>query len=351
MNIWNKVMLGLILFLGIAAFVLSAKSLYINYHCGEKKAKLEEAIVKAEADTVNLMDHEKGLPAKEVMVQKILLDRAEVWSDCVPNSVNADENFAEVEIVLADGSAAMKENDTVFVFDRRPIKEGGKFLGRFYVSETKAKNATLKSVDILTDEEIEDIKSSVEGIALARSSAPTDEEGAEAPSGNASWSLYSKCPFERPDFFEGMTEAELEPYLSPALIAAYAQEGYEARDFGGSLAWYYRNRVEFLESLASAERTKKELTDSLNITNEQQSYLQSEADRINAEIALMKAQGEEVAAAHKTLAERNEKARQLAEALQSNNEKLTEAIKQKQLEALRKSGRVPQESTAQNVRF
>ena len=322
-------MLGLIAILAIFATVWSAKELKIISTWGKtvnkRKAELADAIKKIE----DLSDVDKGVPSLENKELLLTLDRSESWRDCELGSFENVDGKAQIgfklftpEDAAAPTDAGMKLNDTVYVFDQRPIPDGGKYLGFYRITSVRQNEIYAESIDLLNGRELDEIKASLDD--------------------SATLSVFSSCPTDRPDLFAGMSATDKEKYLKGLpqnTIDAYAADDYQPIHFGEMLAWYYKKRIEDRESLIALQSQKKSLNDSQTMADEKLAFYQNEIDRVKKEIGMMDQQADVVKKHRDDLENRLKTMEQQVVEIQKNNEKMMEDIQKSQTEMLKKSVR------------
>ena len=317
-------MLGLIAILAIFATLWSAKELKIVSTWGKTIAKRTTELTEAQKKIEDLSDVDKGVPSYEYREKLLTLDRSESWRNCVLRKFDNNEGRAEIEFTLSTpGIAGMKVKDTVYVFDQRPVDEGGKYLGLYQITAagggSEQNEISAESVDLLNARELSEIAASLKD--------------------NAELSVFSSCPTDRPDLFAGMSETEKSQYLPQFIIDAYANENYEPIHFGEMLAWYYKKRIEDSVVMTALQSQKKSLEDSQTMANEKLVYYQNEIDRVKKEITLMDQQASVVKKHKDDLVSRLKTMEKQVVEIQADNEQKMEEIKNSQTEALKKSVR------------
>jgi len=318
MNIWNKVLLVLIALLGIFATLWSAKELKVQSRWGEAVRKLDVATLKAQADSFRLQTKADELPALEVREYRYLLDHAENWRNCKPKAFeNAGGTAKIVFTVETKNIGIMNAADTIYVFDTRKVDDGGGFLGRFTVTAVEDTEMSAESLDLLNDQELLHIEKSLED--------------------QATWSIHTKCPADRPEFFRELSAVDRSKHLSPELSELYSGTEYQPVDFGYVLSFLYQKRVENRERLASALSHQQALAESQKIASAQLQFYQNEMDRLKEEISLKEADRDEVGRLSQALEKEISNMSKQIRQTQAENEKLEEEIKRMQTEALRKS--------------
>ena len=356
MNIWNKVLIGLICFLGIFAILWSAKVLnhYVKQGAEIKKMKdeTESAIKSADA----AMDYDKGIPALEVRNAALLADRAENWQFCMPKNVELLEN-KHARIVFSvkpDTVATMKVGDVIYVFDQRAFGSGGKYLGRFEVAQVQGQDVAADSLDVMTDFELQSLASSKDQISQAAPVQQVSEEttGEAQTPGQAAWSIFSRCPTDRPDLFASLEDADKEKFLPEAIRALYAQDPdkFNTLDFGTLFTHYYQKRIEMSALLAEKTMQKSEIDRSSEIASEALTFCQNQNEQIKKETAMMETQRKEVDDLCKALDTICNQLKDNIKKTQQENERMVEEIRKYQRESLQKSGRTARETAGVTVR-
>jgi len=227
MNIWNKVLIGLICPLALLATFWSLK-VRSHYKTSWTEAR------KIESDTANAlqaiekaMDYDTGIPTLQVRNAALLADRAENWRGCLPLSVEPlQTKRARITFsVNQEPTSTMAVGDLIYVFDQRPFGQGGQYLGRFTVSRVQGVDITAESLDVLNDLELQNLVSSQQEIARNAPAQTTQgdeqEQGAvpeQAAEIQAAWSVFSRCPADRYDLFKDLSDEEKEKYLPNATL-------------------------------------------------------------------------------------------------------------------------------------
>jgi len=346
MNIWNKVLIGLICFLAILATFWSAKVLNHYVNRGAEAKKIEDETDNARKLIDTYKDYDKGVPALEVRNAALLANRTENWLFCTPKSVESLPNKrARIVFSLGPESAApMQADDTIYVFDQRPFGNGGKYLGRFAVTQVQGFDVAADSLDVLTDIETQNLISSQREIAQATQFSQNEPgDSAQETQKQAAWSIFSRCPVDRPDLFQSAEDRE--SYLPEFLQAKYSQDPEDIKtiDFGVLFTNYYQKRVENATALAEKLIQKFEIDESNRLASEALAFCENENERLKRETGQMEAQRKEVEELCKELDEMCARMAEDVQRIQRNNERMVEEIRKIQMEALQKSGRTASE--------
>ena len=360
MNIWNKVLIGLIFLLAGLATFWSAKVLDHYIKRGAEIKKLEDETVNALKSIETYSDYDKGIPTLEVRNAALLSDRAENWRFCTPQSVDSlpDKRVRILFSVNQEPTTTMNVGGTIYVFDQRPFGQGGKYLGRFAVSQVQGIDVVAESLDILTDFELQNLVSSQQEIArnapVAQNLQEDTEQGVSEQTGEvqAAWSVFSRCPMDRHDLFWELSDEDKEKYLPESIRGLYSQapEDFKATDFGTLFAYYYQKRIETSAQLAKKLMQQSEIDESNRLASESLTLYQNESEQIEREIAHMEAQRKEVEELCLALEAICSQMKSKIQETQRENERMVEEIRKFQRETLQKSGRTAVEPVSTIMR-
>jgi len=347
MNIWNKVLIGLICPLAILAIFWSAKVLNHYVKRGTEIKKIEDDTANAIKSIETYRDYDKGIPMLEVRNAALLSDRAENWRDCTPKSVqpSQDKRARIVFSVKQDSPSTMKVGDTIYVFDQRPFGKGGQYLGRFAVTQAQGADIAADSLDVLSDLELQNLVSSQQDAARDTPIAQNTQDDpaqVQEPVGpeQAAWSVFSRCPTDRPDLFQEISDNEKEKYLLENIRNLYFQNpDFKPLDFGTLFTHYFKKRIETAAQFAEKQLHKSEIDESNRLASVALTVCQNENEQLNQEIEQMKAQRQEVEELCKDLDAICNQLKSKIQQTQRENERMTEEIRKYQMEALQKSGR------------
>ena len=232
MSIWNKVLLGLLFFCSALLFYFAVQSLSSRTAWQKQIEKLESDIAKTNDDN-RLLEYgikttDESVPVSktppklnegsfsieeyEAFVQKntyalgskeslihlrndvdhLIRDRdARTWFECTPTTVNVSENEVIVQVLPATDVPAIQPKTVVYVFDKRPLDQGGSFIGAFFFDEAKQNAVILKNSYLMTDLEKQRLQ--------------------QSKSNNATWVVYTKLPGDSQGYFvSGMHQSDAE---------------------------------------------------------------------------------------------------------------------------------------------
>lgn len=166
MSIWNKVLLVLIALLAIGSIILAGK-IYATKSKHEKdKQTAEVKIVQEDEKIEKIIEEPDGVREYSIKLDAAYNDRQRAWFGCEATGFTSATNVIKVHI---DGlkevdtedtelprdlyfSEIFPENDTVvFVFDEKPVDEGGAYLGRFIVKNCSVNSSRGDDIEKVSD--------------------------------------------------------------------------------------------------------------------------------------------------------------------------------------------------------
>jgi hypothetical protein len=135
MSIWNKVLIGLVIVVGLAYLVFAATALKARSYWGQSIQKHEEALAAIARDKELLMD---GVPAENKPgvrqlaqeVHRMVIGRGRVWRGTVPKLVKGEEVTVATQLPAPH---AKMEKTQLFVFQDATAQSLAVFLGEFSV--------------------------------------------------------------------------------------------------------------------------------------------------------------------------------------------------------------------------
>jgi hypothetical protein len=384
MYIWNRVLLGAILLLSVVILVLGARALKTHQYWREIALRLEQELKEqqrlrriltgvASPEEIE-QAKQKGeipatLPEMEVAVHEMLLRRGPVWYGCEPRGVDPATGAARVAVPVPKHQIAPK---TLFwVFDERPLAQGGAFLGVFEVvgvGGEENQELQLSPVFSLGPSEMDRLRRSATG--------PTR------------WSLYQLVPPDQSQIFAELSPEELNQLFPPGLfarpeqrdriLAEYAKDHKpltveeaklgglrgvvaemddrgnvvmenglpkplasgkgifirQLRDYESLIRWFHRQRAEWTDRLAAAQRTSNYLQRVMADASVQQQFRQRDVDYFRQEKARETAERDLVADHRQTLEQKLESERAEIQRLLTENRRIVAEIARAQFEAI-----------------
>ncbi len=385
MSIWNKVLLALIFLASLAMLALGARALKTHQYWRELAARHEAAIAEQQLrarllrGTATKQEIEEArkkgeLPPNlrelEIQVHSALLARGPAWYGCIPQRV--DPQSGQVTLLMESPQHQLAEKTVLWVFDERPLGQGGQFLGLF-------------TVQGIGGEENRQVQ-----IAPAVFMEPSElQRLVQSSAGQATWAFYQWMPPDTHEAFADLTADQLTA-LFPAgafpnesvrqrviaerlthekrisvdeakrqglrgVVAAVDESGQvvfedglpkaldsgegiflrELRDYERLIHSYHQERTEMADRLVVATRTKNYLAAISADAARQQLFRQRDVDRFRAEKAEQISQRDLVADYLKRLEARLEELRAQAQELVYQNQQRAAEIARIQLEAIR----------------
>ncbi|MCS7237287.1 MAG: hypothetical protein NZ899_03350 [Thermoguttaceae bacterium] len=398
MYIWNRVLLGVVGLLSLVMLILGARALKTHQYWRQIALRLEQELKEQQRLRRILLGlapleeiqqaREKGLitytlPEIETAVHDIMLRRGPVWYGCQPRGV--DPANGAVRVVVPVPNHQIQPRNVFWVFDERPLNQGGAFLGVFEVAGIGGEeNRELQLTPLLSMEpgEIQRLQQSA--------AAPT------------MWTLRQLLPPDQPQIFAGLSTAELEQ-LFPAtafprpeerqriiseyefdgkpltveearlkglrgIVAATDERGNivleeglpkpldsgkgifvrQLRAYESLIGWYHRQRAEWRDRLAVAQRTGNYLKRVTADATLQQQFRQRDVDYFRQEKARETAERDLVASFRQSVEDRLNQDRAEIQRILAENRRMAGELARIQAEAIRAvEARIQQMASAQ----
>lgn len=204
MNIWSKVLVGVILVMTLPLLYLSMYLLNANRAWRDEVNKYQKAV----RDAVEGTPGKESLEAlaeserkKSVKLHDIIVDRGRVWRNVQPERAFDAATGQGSVVVEAPAPHRIAAKSILFVFD-----ETG-YLGEFQVAEAGDKTVTLAPNMKMSARQLKRL-----GAASA-----------------ANWTLYEVMPLDRHDVFAGLDKETLEKMLPAERVNDYLRDGQEAQ--------------------------------------------------------------------------------------------------------------------------
>lgn len=263
MNVWNKVLLGLIVVLLIPLAYFGLVALKTHKHWRDTANKIEARIpvVTKEIERIEFGDPTdpkvESLQSVRVELYKYLVNRGRVWRNCAFQQADPQKGEYRASIDKPDPHE-LAAGAIVYVFDEAAVKDGGCFLGEFKVGGVDKKVATLSPTMRLGPK------------AAARLAA-----------GKGSWTI---CEVMPNDVLDGKQE--------------------NRRDFYVLLKEVDRQETMLLDDVVTAQRHKAYMDVAIEDAKKQQLFHQEERATLLAELEKAKAERAAALAHEQTLAGR-----------------------------------------------
>ncbi len=207
MNIWNKVLIGLIFFASIAFFILGARALKTHQYWRQQVAQLEETLA-TEAETYAQLTEQVRQLRIELYEQ--LVDRGRVWYGCRPQpSPDTQKTGGVVVVVEFPDPHQITPNSVLWVFDELPIENGGRYLGQFTVAGVGGQGNMEVGLQ-------PSVRMSQKDLARLAQSAGRN---------GATWALYEIMPIDNHESLAELSEDELKAVLPQQTVEEYISDG------------------------------------------------------------------------------------------------------------------------------
>ncbi len=210
MSIWNKVLLGCIFVATLVMILFASKALIIKQRWSQEARQLKADLTAEEEKIRELNRWDEGsemtLHRAQVELHKLTVDRGRVWSNCNPVEIQKDAQTGALAVKVAlDPAVTIDLNTVLFVFEDKPVKEGGHYLGQFAVVASAAGQAGLQPRVNFTAAELGRLQQSQKA--------------------GTRWILYDVMPIDDHEILAGLSDDEKKAMFPKATVAEYLADG------------------------------------------------------------------------------------------------------------------------------
>ncbi len=262
MNIWNKVLLGLIVVTLIPLFYFSLQALKTHRHwrTAAKKIEAQLPILTERIDTLRYGDPNQDdgecLQSVRMELYKYFVNRGRIWKKCVFQGVKGNEVLVSVG---KPSPHQIAENMVLFVFDEASIRDGGCFLGEFRVNSLNPPNQ----------------------VVLTPTMGLSPRARKRIQGGKGLWTLCEVMPKDTHKVFAGMSKKELRSRMPAQVVDEYLAHGKDGkqrqlRDYYVLLKESDHQEAVLLEEKRSAKRNKQYMEAAVKDAKQQELFRQTE---------------------------------------------------------------------------
>jgi hypothetical protein len=354
MNVWNKVLLGLIGVVSVVMFYMAARALETQTYWRNLSRDFEAKIDNTQKENRILEEgsgkegDEKQFGIRQVSLElhRLLLDRRRVWFGCEPKmpiKLGREDGSAEITLTVeipvkkSEGKPDEKPGDhgiapktVLYAFEDADVQKKGTYLGEFVVKSVTGKQVTIVPTDKLTLREIDQ---------LGKAKGP--------------WILYDILPRDSHEIFAGMSDEQKKAMLPPDSLKEYLKDGKPAekddpkdqvvdgkfirplRDYQILLSAERDKHVFLYNSIATAEKDKKLIDDALAAGQKQEEACKKDVDTAKGDVVKWNGERATVAAYRDALKESLDSVQATISKLLDSNKAMAGQIAKFQLEAAR----------------
>ena len=212
MSIWNKVLIGLIIVASLGFFYMALRTLKTHQHWRESAQRHEDKIEQVQEDSRQLIEgagegegYQPGIDHLRLELNKLLVDRGRVWTDCKPQAGQQTQQTGLVSVATDPRGIAPKT--VLYVFEGTDVRQGGRYLGEFKVGKVDEANKLLELQPSMKMTPAE----------LQRLAAST--------AGNATWILYEVMPADGHQAFAHVDKEGLKKLFPAQTVEEYLEDG------------------------------------------------------------------------------------------------------------------------------
>lgn len=319
MSLWNKILIGLIAVASIAFLYFALRTLAIENAWRQAYNKLVTKIEQEEKRNLELTGRAggatRGLAQAKQELHDAMVGRGRVWRNVTPGAI--DPSGAVSVAVEAPQPHQIAENMTLFVFDGRPIAEGGAYLGEFKVAQVAEKQVALAPTSQFSAAELQRLKT------------------ATGP-----WELHDVMPPDSHTAFAGMSDDEIRALFPGDAGNAYVKDGKASEandpadrvkdgnyvrplnDYAVLFRNYLRLRSQYVDLIAAAKQDKLYIENALADTKQDEQFRRQEIEDLKVQLAKYSAERDAVKAFRESLDKALVETRELISQLAADNKRL-----------------------------
>ena len=333
MNIWNKVLLGLIIIVLIPLFYFSLVALKTHKTWRSVANKIEKKIegtpsqpgLVEQIETIQFGDPDKDdecLQSVRIALHKYYVNRGRIWRHCLFQQLSDKGDEISLVVEKPDPHGVMPHM-ILFAFDEATIQEGGCFIGEFKVNAVDKNVVTLEPTMRLAPKALERIK-------LA----------ADTKDKEFRWTLREVMPTDIRGVFATMKEEDLRAILPEAVVDEYLAElkggkKRQLRDYHVLFKELDRQKTILMEEHEANTRHAQYMTAAAEDAHKQMLFRQKEKAGLMAELSKVTRESKAAQAHRESLERELAELKAKIEQLIKDNRKVATEIAEMQSKMIR----------------
>lgn len=343
MNLWNKILIGVIAVASAVMFYMAARTLQTHRYWRDNAMKHQRRIEQIQQENRRLIANvsaegkpgQMGIRQLRLELSELLLDRRRAWFKCEPEvEINRQDGFAEITLTIEQPDPnGIAENTILYAFTDANVQKKGRYLGEFKATRTdqKQKQVVLTPTTPLSAGDVERL---------------TEARG--------SWGLYEVMPRDNHQIFALVDDEQKKALLPSERLPEYLKDGKPAakddpadrvidgryvrsiRDYQVLLGAAGVRCTLLVDEIDLIGRDLKLLEDALTQANQQEQAVLQNVAATREEAKEQAAQRDAVAAYRKTLEQEISAARAGIDRLLKDNRQMAGRMAKLQLEAARR---------------
>jgi hypothetical protein len=332
MNIWNKVLVGLILVMALPFCYFAAKTLHARQKAGDAIVKHEKELASLASDQERLLNGpDSGIKQLVAEVYPYTTRRGRVWINVSPKRFDAATGLVSVQTEMAPPKNA----------------PGGLQLYLFQNSVAAQEKVAALDPSYLGEFTIANVGDAGKTWQLTPVRPLTPDRAARIQPVRGTWTIYEVMPTPNPELVarsqaaatsEAAPEASKTPEPPKKFDSAAAVQDHVGKLF--QFEWFfndaYRKRTVLAELIAAGEADAKSLTDSVALTEQANVAAEKQIANAKTDLAAKEAARDVVQAHQKAVEAKLAGVSDTVERLLKLNRQLAAEIARLQLEATRR---------------
>ena len=338
-------MIGFIFVVALVFFYVAVRTLKTHAYWRDLARTHEQRIGQLREENERLISadpedgdvREMGIARLRSELHKLLIDRGRVWYKCSPEQTDPRTGQVAVKTDLPDPHK-ISANTILYVFEEADIKDKGRYLGEFKVTDVAERRIDLKPAMKPTAAELK---------RLVVSRGP--------------WTLYEIMPIDTHGVFAHLDDEQKKALLPGATAQEYTKDGKPAkaddpedrvvevkdsdgrpagkqyvrmlRDYEILFKTYHQRRSILMDSLEATARDRQYVEAACADARKQQVFRENEVEQGNADVTKYRRERDAVAAFDTILKSRAVGMKAAVQQLIQTNKTLAGQIAKLQLEA------------------
>ena len=316
MNIWNKVLVGLIGVASLVLFYMAARTLKTHQSWGDRAVKLQAQIDQVQNENERLryaVDSQLRLE-----LERLLVDRSRAWFNCDAKvKVNPADGTAAVTVTIDQPEpSGIAKGTILYGFEQAGVQKKGRYLGEF-----KATGVNQKQVD------------------LAPSSRLTSREADGLAAAKGPWVLYEVMPRDNHEVFAALGDKELEAMLPRESVEQYIKGDKSVRplrDYQVLLSAASLRHTFLMDRISAAAGDNKFVDEALAQAKQQEEAVQRDLALAKEEVKKSAGEQDAVAAYRKAIQQELDAVKAAVAHLIESNQAMAGQLAKLQSEAARR---------------
>jgi hypothetical protein len=316
--IYQTVLVVFVFLACVGFFYLGARTLATHKSWGELVRRLEQETQSAEQQTVELRGGEQNaqgqavsgaIPKLKQELEVLVSTRGGMLADVAVDSV--EDSVAQLTLKSPDHG--LVADSVLFVFDQKPLTEGGRYLGEFKV--VKAEEGS-------------------PAVQIAPNLPLTDAQSKRLAASKGPWTLYTSMPIDDAGLFADLDEPTRQALLPKESLAEYANRERKLRDYELFFHENFVQRSLLADAISKLTSNIQRIGAAAQETLREVGYRETERGNLQADLKRFQFEVRTIAAYQKKLEDMLARLQQSLKAVFVDNHRMAALLTVEQLKAV-----------------